>query len=187
MKIIDTPMHGVCVLEPKIFGDARGYFYESYNENAFRELGIQYHFIQDNESRSVKGVLRGLHFQKEPFAQAKLVRVTEGAVFDVIVDIRKGSPTFGKWFGIELTAENKTMVMIPFGFAHGFQVLSEQATFCYKVSGAFYSPTAERALLWNDASVGVKWKTLDVPPILSKKDADASPLASLDTGFVFKP
>lgn len=167
MNFIKTEIEGVYILEPKIFGDNRGYFFESYNENEFTANGLNYKFVQDNESKSKKGVLRGLHFQKT-FPQAKLVRVLDGEVFDVAVDLRKGSKTYGKWVGVILSSENKRQFMIPRGFAHGFIVLSESATFTYKCD-EFYYPEDEGGIMYNDPDVGVKWP-FDGEIILSEKD-----------------
>ena len=167
MKKIETGINDLYVLEPKVFGDERGYFMESYNKNTFVELGLDYDFVQDNQSKSKKGVLRGLHFQKK-HPQAKLVRVLEGEVFDVAVDLRKDSSTYGKWFGVILSAENKRMFMIPRGFAHGFVVLSESATFTYKCD-EFYHPEDEDGICWNDEELNIEWP-IDGEPLLSDKD-----------------
>ena len=156
MKITPTAIPDVLVIEPKVFGDARGFFYESFNQKAFNEAtGLDVNFVQDNHSRSTKGVLRGLHYQiHQP--QGKLVRVVRGAVFDVAVDIRKGSPTFGKWEGIELTEENNKQFWVPPGFAHGFLVLSDSADFLYKTTD-YYAPEFERCIAWNDPAIGINW------------------------------
>lgn len=165
-------IQGLKVIEPTVFGDARGYFVETYNYNDFSAAGIDCIFVQDNQSASKKGVLRGLHFQKE-FPQDKLVRVIHGEVFDVAVDLREGSETFGKWFGVVLSAENKKQFFIPKDFAHGFIVLSEYAEFCYKVTD-FYHPNDEGGLLWNDKDIGVEWPMpegmTEADLILSEKD-----------------
>lgn len=150
---------GLCVITPTVHGDSRGYFFESYNQNDMKENGIDISFVQDNQSMSVKGVLRGLHFQKQ-FPQTKLVRVIKGSVYDVAVDLRKDSSTFGKWYGIELTEENKKQFLIPKGFAHGFLVLSETAEFCYKCDD-FYHPNDEGGIAWNDPSIGIVWPELE--------------------------
>ncbi len=168
MKLTLTPIKDLVVIEPKVFGDERGYFYEAYNKNTFHELELDYDFVQDNQSFSRKGVLRGLHFQKE-FPQAKLVRVIEGEVFDVAVDLRKGSPTFGKWYGVTLSGENKKMFMIPRGFAHGFLVLSETAVFSYKCDD-FYHPNDEGGIIYNDPDIGIEWPKVDCELVLSEKD-----------------
>ena len=167
MNVIETGLPDVLILEPKVFGDARGFFMESYNRQRFAELGLPTEFVQDNHSRSGRGVLRGLHYQiRQP--QGKLVRVVCGAVYDVVVDLRRSSPTFGRWEGVELTGENKRMLWIPPGFAHGFLVLSDFADFLYKTTD-FYAPEHERCLLWNDPALGITWP-LSGKPILSTKD-----------------
>lgn len=169
MKFTKTPLDGVFVIEPQVFGDERGFFLESYNERRFCEaIGRDVKFVQDNHSKSSLGVLRGLHYQSEN-TQGKLVRVIKGAVFDVAVDLRKSSPSFGKWFGVELNAENKKQLWIPEGFAHGFLVLSDDTEFLYKTTD-FYTHAAERTLMWNDPELGIKWPSLDVEFILSEKD-----------------
>ncbi|MBO4435192.1 MAG: dTDP-4-dehydrorhamnose 3,5-epimerase [Bacteroidales bacterium] len=169
MKVIKTPIDGLVVIEPNVFGDARGYFFESFNQAEFeREVG-PVHFVQDNESRSVYGVVRGLHFQKGEHAQAKLVRAAVGSVLDVAVDLRKGSPTFGHSFSVELSDENHLMLFIPRGFAHGFSVLSEHAVFQYKCDN-FYCPDAEGALAWNDPELAIDWQIPDSEVLLSGKD-----------------
>ncbi len=170
MKVIKTEIEGVVILEPQIFGDARGYFFESYSQKRFDELVRPIHFVQDNESKSCYGVLRGLHFQKGEKAQSKLVRVVEGRVLDVAVDIRRGSPTFGRYVAVELSAENKRQFFIPRGFAHGFSVLSETATFQYKCDN-LYAPEAEGAIAWNDPTLAIDWKLPLEKVILSPKDA----------------
>lgn len=151
-------IEGLCVITPAVHGDARGYFMETYNSNDMKEAGLNQVFVQDNQSSSTKGVLRGLHYQKE-YPQAKLVRVVSGSVFDVAVDLRQNSESFGKWYGVELTAENKKQFLIPEGFAHGFLVLSEVAEFCYKVTD-FWHPGDEGGLAWNDPEIGIKWPQL---------------------------
>ena len=161
-------IEGLKVIEPAVFGDARGYFMETYNYNDFAAAGIDCTFVQDNQSSSKKGVLRGLHFQIN-YPQDKLVRVVSGEVFDVAVDIRKGSATYGKWYGIELSEENKKQFYIPEGFAHGFLVLSDQAEFCYKCTD-FYHPDDEGGIAWNDPTINVAWPELDVPYRMSEKD-----------------
>lgn len=167
IKVTRLDIEGLCVIEPAVHGDERGYFMETYNQKDMEEAGLTMRFVQDNQSMSKKGVLRGLHFQKQ-FPQGKLVRVIRGSVFDVAVDLRRGSPTFGKWYGIELTAENKKQFYIPEGFAHGFVVRSDVAEFCYKVTD-FYHPGDEGGLMWNDPDVGVDWGDIsDV--LLSEKD-----------------
>jgi dTDP-4-dehydrorhamnose 3,5-epimerase len=169
VNLIGTGMADLFVIEPKVFGDHRGYFLETYNQNTFKELGLNYHFVQDNESFSKYGTLRGLHFQKGDSAQAKFVRVLQGKVLDVVVDLRKKSETFGKSFSVELSEENKRMFMIPRGFAHGFIVLSETALFTYKCDN-FYSPGNEGGLLYNDSHLNIDWKVPTEKIILSEKD-----------------
>jgi dTDP-4-dehydrorhamnose 3,5-epimerase len=178
MNVIQTPIDGLLIIEPKVFGDDRGFFYESFNAQRFAELtGIQLPFVQDNHSRSAHGVLRGLHYQIQQ-AQGKLVRVTAGSVFDVAVDLRKSSPTFGQWHGVELSAENRRQFWIPPGFAHGFVVTSDFAEFLYKTTD-YYAPAHERSLLWNDPAIGIDWP-VDGAPLLSAKDQKGLPLADAD-------
>ncbi|MCH3976606.1 MAG: dTDP-4-dehydrorhamnose 3,5-epimerase [Bacilli bacterium] len=167
MNFLKTKIDGVIIIEPKVFGDNRGYFMETYNEKEFKANGLDYNFVQDNQSKSKAGVLRGLHFQKT-YPQAKLVRVLEGEVFDVCVDLRKGSLTYGKWVGVVLSEENKKQFMIPRGFAHGFVVLSESATFAYKCD-EFYHPEDEGGIMWNDSEIGIAWPYKG-EPLLSEKD-----------------
>ena len=170
MKITDTAIPDVKILEPKVFGDERGFFFESFNQKTFEEcVGASVNFVQDNHSKSSKGVLRGLHYQTPPMAQAKLVRVVQGEVFDVAVDIRKDSATFGKWVGVHLSSENMKQLWIPEGFAHGFVTLSETAEFLYKTTN-YYSVECERCIRWDDESIGVEWP-ISYEPILSGKDA----------------
>ncbi|NSW45556.1 MAG: dTDP-4-dehydrorhamnose 3,5-epimerase [Bacteroidales bacterium] len=169
MKIIETPIKDLLIIEPDIFNDHRGYFIESYNEKRFHSLGITNHFVQDNESQSVFGVIRGLHYQIEPYAQAKLVRVIKGKVLDIAVDLRKNSPTFGKWYGIELDEETKKMFYIPRGFAHGFSVLSDIAIFSYKCDN-FYNKEAERGIIFSDPQLNIDWKIETPKVIVSEKD-----------------
>jgi len=176
MKVTRTALEGVLVLEPKVFGDERGFFLESFNQRAFDAIvGDEVRFVQDNHSRSGKGVLRGLHFQLPPHAQGKLVRVTNGAVYDVAVDVRRGSPSFGRWVGAELSAANHRQMWIPAGFAHGFLVLTESADFLYKASN-YYEPNSERSIRWNDETIGVEWPDLGFPARLSPKDSAAPSL-----------
>lgn len=180
MKFTPLNIPDVVLIEPKVFGDSRGFFLESFKQDLFNEAtGTSYEFIQDNHSRSSKGVLRGLHYQLPPYAQGKLVRVITGAVFDVAVDIRRGSPTFGKWVGAELTAENHKQLWIPPGFAHGFVVLSDTADFVYKTT-AYYAPQTDRGVLWNDAEIGIEWPQLDIPFSLSDKDQKQPRLAAAE-------
>ncbi|MGB9154696.1 MAG: dTDP-4-dehydrorhamnose 3,5-epimerase [Alphaproteobacteria bacterium] len=177
MKVTPTKLEGLLILEPKVFGDARGFFLESYNAKTLRDVaGITENFVQDNHSRSAKCVLRGMHYQiRQP--QGKLVRVVKGRVFDVAVDMRKSSPTFGQWDGIELSEDNHLQLWIPPGFAHGFVVLSDVADFLYKTTD-YYAPEHDRCLIWNDPAVGIKWP-IDFAPILSAKDAKGLPLDQL--------
>ncbi len=179
MKVTPTTLPGLLILEPKVFGDSRGFFMESFNARTFRELtGLDVDFVQDNHSRSGKGVLRGLHYQIQQ-AQGKLVRVVRGSVFDVAVDLRRGSPTFGQWEGVELSEENQRQLWIPPGFAHGFLVTSDSADFLYKTTD-YYAPEHERSLLWNDPAVGVAWP-LEGEPLLSAKDVAGKGLAECET------
>jgi dTDP-4-dehydrorhamnose 3,5-epimerase len=172
MQVTPSAIPDVLVIEPKVFGDARGFFLESWNERAFLKAGIKARFVQDNHSRSARNVVRGLHYQiKQP--QGKLIRVTAGEVFDVAVDIRKSSPTFGKWIGNKLSGENKLMLWIPPGFAHGFSVLSEYAEFLYKTSD-YYSPEYERTILWNDPDLAISWQ-VSGEPLLSAQDRAGIP------------
>ena len=173
MKASPLAIPDVLLLEPKVFGDERGFFYESYNQQAFQQAtGLNVSFVQDNHSRSARNVLRGLHYQLPPKAQGKLVRAVVGEVFDVAVDIREDSPTFGQWVGEKLSVENKRMMWIPPGFAHGFLVLSEYAEFLYKTTD-FYAPELERSILWNDPDLAIKWP-LSGEPVLSAKDAQSA-------------
>jgi len=168
MKVIQTKLPEVCIIEPQVFGDSRGFFYESFNARKFAELtGVQAEFVQDNHSKSGKNILRGLHYQIQQ-AQGKLVRVVSGEVFDVAVDIRKSSPNFGQWVGVNLSAENSRQLWVPPGFAHGFVVLSEQAEFLYKTTD-YWAPEYERCLAWNDPEIGITWPISDAP-LLSAKD-----------------
>jgi dTDP-4-dehydrorhamnose 3,5-epimerase len=159
IKVTNCPIEGLYIIEPTVHGDNRGYFMETYNQKDFEEAGLNMTFVQDNQSMSSKGVLRGLHFQKE-YPQGKLVRVVKGSVFDVAVDLRKDSTTYGKWYGVELTAENKKQFYVSEGFAHGFLVLSDEAEFCYKVTD-FYHPGDEGGLAWNDPSIGIEWPQVE--------------------------
>ena len=178
MKVVPTSIPEVVLLEPKVFGDDRGFFFESWNRRTFADLGITWDFVQDNHSKSQKNVLRGLHYQIEN-AQGKLVRVTSGAVYDVAVDLRRSSPTFGRWVGFTLSAEDKRMAWIPPGFAHGFCVTSESAEFLYKTTD-YYSPAHERTLLWNDPQLAIPWP-LSGEPLLAAKDKTGTPLAQAET------
>lgn len=179
MNIEKTLIDGVLIFQPRVFGDARGFFMESFNQKIFNDaVGQPVEFVQDNHSRSAKGVLRGLHFQKAPHAQGKLVRVTSGAVFDVAVDIRRDSPTFGRWVGVELTADNHRQLWIPAGLAHGFLVLSETADFLYKTTD-YYAAHAEGAVRWDDPDLAIAWPDVGMAPLLSAKDAQAAWLRDL--------
>jgi len=178
MKVTPTSIEGLLIIEPTVFGDDRGFFYESFNAQRFADLtGLDVQFVQDNHSRSARNVLRGMHYQIQQ-SQGKLVRVVSGSVYDVAVDLRRSSATFGKWFGVELSAENKRQLWIPPGFAHGFAVTSEFAEFLYKTTD-YYAPEHERALLWNDPEVGIEWP-LDGTPLLSGKDQKALPLTQIE-------
>jgi dTDP-4-dehydrorhamnose 3,5-epimerase len=177
VNIIETALPGVLIIEPRVFGDSRGFFMETWNAGAFAAAGLDLAFVQDNHSRSQKGVLRGLHFQN-PGPQGKLVRVTNGAVFDVAVDLRASSPTFGQWVGVELSAENKRMFWVPEGFAHGFLTLEDDTDFLYKCT-APYAPANEFTLAWNDPAVGIEWPVAGLDPIISDKDARGLALADV--------
>lgn len=178
MNVISTAIPDVLIIEPKVFGDARGFFFESFNQRAFNQaVGQEVEFVQDNHSRSSRGVLRGLHYQiRQP--QGKLVRVVRGAVFDVAVDVRKSSPTFGRWVGVALTEDNHRQLWVPPGFAHGFVVTSESADFLYKTTD-YYAPEHERCIVWNDETIGIEWP-LDAAPQLSAKDQMGQPLATAE-------
>ena len=184
MNVIPTDIPEVVVLEPRVFGDSRGYFFESFSERQFRELVADVHFVQDNESKSVYGVVRGLHYQKAPYAQAKLVRVTKGSVLDVVLDIRRGSPTYGRHIAVELTEENHRMLYVPHGFAHGFAVLSEEAIFQYKCDN-YYAPDCEGGIAWDDPALGIDWQLPAADVILSAKDTGRCTLADAPHDFDF--
>lgn len=185
MEVSQTGIPGLVVIRPKVFGDHRGFFLETYSREAFAAAGLDYDFVQDNHARSgSRGVLRGLHFQLPPAAQAKLVWVTRGAVFDVAVDLRVGSPTYKQWYGIELSETNFLRLMVPRGFAHGYVTLTEDAEFMYKVD-APYAPTKDAGIAWDDPDIGVSWPVTD--PILSEKDADQPRLAAVGSPFVYAP
>lgn len=185
MKVTETPIPGMLIIEPRIFGDQRGYFFESYNQQAYQEAGLNYNFVQDNEAKSKYGVLRGLHFQRGDMAQAKLVRVSEGMVFDVGVDVREGSPTYGKHFGMILSAENKKQLLVPRGFAHGYLVLSETAVFNYKCDN-FYSQAHEGGVAYNDPDINITWPIEAKDVILSEKDIAQPSFKEATFGFVYK-
>lgn len=182
MEVIKTELEGVVIIEPRIFKDARGYFFESFSAREFEEKVCKTTFVQDNESYSSYGVVRGLHFQKPPYTQSKLVRVIKGSVLDVAVDIRKGSPTFGKHVAIELSAENHRQLFIPRGFAHGFAVLSKEVLFQYKCDN-FYAPQYDGGIAWNDPDLGIDWKISEQDIILSEKDSKHPLLKDYDTPF----
>ena len=185
MKVIETKIPGLLIIEPRVFGDERGFFFESFNEKAFAEAtGAAPNFVQDNHSKSAKGVLRGLHYQLPTKAQGKLVRVVQGEVFDVAVDIRKDSPTYGQWVGEVLSADNKKQLWIPPGFAHGFLTLSDTAEFLYKTTD-YWSPEHERAIVWNDETLDIQWPLSGMQPTLAAKDAAAVAFseAEIPAGF----
>ena len=182
MKFVNTPIEGLVIIEPTVFGDNRGCFLESYNRKKFEEAIGNISFVQDNESKSSKGVLRGLHFQKPPYAQAKLVRCIEGKVLDVAVDIREGSETFGQHVTVELTGENKKQVFIPRGFAHGFLVLSESAIFAYKVDNS-YAPTHDAGIRWDDSLLNIQWGVSESDVLVSEKDAKLPFFLEFETPF----
>lgn len=180
MHALTTDLEGVMILEPKVFGDDRGFFVESYNARRFAELtGCASAMVQDNHSRSLRGVLRGLHYQLPPMAQGKLVRVIAGEIFDVAIDIRRSSASFGRWIGVQLSADNQRQLWVPPGFAHGFVVLSETAEVIYKVT-EYYSPQHERSIRWDDPDLAIAWPPLQAPPSLSSKDADAPALRNAE-------
>lgn len=185
MKRIDTALPGVCIVEPKVFGDHRGYFMETYSTRAFEQIGITAVFVQDNQSFTAqKGTLRGIHFQNAPMAQAKLVRVTRGAVMDVAVDLRRGSPTYRQWVAVELSAGNKRMLYLPRGFGHGFKTLTDDVEFCYKVDN-LYSKEHDRGIRFDDPSIGVAWGEV-TEDLLSAKDLHAPLLEESDCNFLYK-
>jgi dTDP-4-dehydrorhamnose 3,5-epimerase len=184
MEIIETGIEGLLIIKPKIFGDARGYFCETYNKKRYQDAGIMQDFCQDNLSKSTYGVIRGLHFQLNPESQSKLVSVVEGRVYDVAVDIRVGSPTYGKWYGVELDADSKTQFLIPRGFAHGFSVLSETAVFTYKCDN-LYNAQLEGGVMYNDPTLNIDWGIPADKQIISEKDLKHPLLEDLKTNFVF--
>jgi len=185
MKFIKTEIPDVVIIEPTVYGDSRGYFFESFNQKEFEKHLGEINFVQDNESKSTRGVLRGLHFQKPPFHQSKLVRCIEGIVLDVAVDFRKGSPTYGKHVAVELSGENKLQLFVPRGFAHGFVVLSDSATFAYKVDN-WYAPESDAGILWNDPTLNIDWKIPDDEVKLSQKDQKLKSFLALETPFQYK-
>lgn len=180
-----TEIPGLIILEPEVMEDSRGYFYESYNKERMSAAGINMEFVQDNQSKSQYGVIRGLHYQKNPFAQSKLVRVLEGRIFDVALDLRKGSPTFGKWFGLELNSDNKMQLFIPKGFAHGFSVLSNTAVVLYKCD-VLYNPASEAGILSMDPRLGIDWKIEPGKEIISAKDLNQPGFENADHNFIFE-
>nr|WP_314559007.1 dTDP-4-dehydrorhamnose 3,5-epimerase [uncultured Capnocytophaga sp.] len=182
MNVIKTKIEGLVIIEPKVFFDGRGYFFESFSQQRFNELVAPVTFVQDNESKSSYGVLRGLHFQKPPFAQSKLVRVVKGMVLDVAVDLRRNSPTFGQYEAVLLTEENKRQFFVPRGFAHGFAVLSEEAIFQYKCDN-YYAPQSEDSVLWNDPAIGIDWQLPAESVLLSDKDKKSPLLSELEPIF----
>ncbi|MDP4551668.1 dTDP-4-dehydrorhamnose 3,5-epimerase [Alkalihalobacillus macyae] len=184
MNIIKTNLENVIVIEPRVFGDHRGWFMETYSDSEFKKVGLDLNFLQDNHSFSAKkGTLRGLHYQINPKAQTKLVRCTKGAIFDVAVDIRLGSPTYGQWYGIELTEENKKQLLVPKGFAHGFMTLTSDAEVQYKVD-ELYAPNCDRGIIWNDPEISIEWP-VDITPILSSKDETAPLLEKAENNFKY--
>jgi dTDP-4-dehydrorhamnose 3,5-epimerase len=184
MEVSETGFIGLSIITPRVFGDHRGYFYESYSRKEYAAAGIDLDFVQDNQSASRRGVIRGLHYQLEPYAQAKLVRAISGAIYDVVVDIRRNSPTFGKWFGLELSEENKLQLFVPAGFAHGFSVLSDQAVVLYKTD-AYYCREAERGIVFNDPDLAIDWKTDPAEAVISDKDLILPRFAQAEINFNF--
>jgi dTDP-4-dehydrorhamnose 3,5-epimerase len=184
MKIIETKIPGLLVVEPRVFEDSRGYFFESYQKERYFQHAVKTEFIQDNESKSARGVVRGLHYQLEPFAQAKLVRVVQGSVYDVAIDLRKGSPTFGQWFGLELNDVEKKQLFIPRGFAHGFSVLTKTAVFTYKCDNV-YNKEAERSIHINDPKLKIDWKIGKEEQMVSEKDLQAPFFDDAEINFIF--
>ncbi len=184
MKIIETPIRGLLIIEPRVFADERGYFFESFNQSDFEKQGLMTGFVQDNESKSGYGVIRGLHYQLGPYAQTKLIWVVQGTVYDVAVDLRKGSPTFGQWYGLEVSAANKKQFYIPKGFAHGFSVLSEYAIFSYKCDN-FYNPESERGIRFDDPTLSIDWKLNEAEAIVSEKDMILPFLNDAEMNFKF--
>jgi len=185
MKIIETPIPGLLIIEPKVFADERGYFFESFSETKFAQNGLISNFVQDNESKSHFGVIRGLHYQLAPYAQTKLIRVVRGTVYDVAVDLRAGSPTFGQWFGLIVSASNKKQFYIPKGFAHGFSVLSEYAIFSYKCD-EFYNPQAERGIRYDDLALNIDWRLPAELEVISDKDKVHPVLSEAEMNFKFE-
>ncbi|MEA3444269.1 MAG: dTDP-4-dehydrorhamnose 3,5-epimerase [Bacteroidota bacterium] len=184
MNIIETKLPGLFLIEPKVFADDRGYFFESYNESLFKENGLDYSFVQDNESMSSYGVIRGLHYQLAPYSQAKLIRVLEGAILDVAVDIRENSPTFGQWQGFEISGENKKQLLIPRGFAHGFSVLSKKVVFIYKCDNLYF-PEADRGINFADKSLNIDWGIDTGKALVSPKDKILPSFGDAEKNFIF--
>lgn len=184
MEVKKTAFDGLVIIVPRIFEDNRGYFYESYNQQTYKNAGIPYDFVQDNQSESVKGVIRGLHYQLAPFAQTKLVRAITGTIYDVVVDLRKGSSTFGKWIGIELSDVNKLQLLVPQGFAHGFSVLSEKAVVLYKTDN-LYNKGAERGIVYNDPTLNIDWKVESGERLVSERDTLLSGFGDAEYNFIF--
>lgn len=183
MELIQTGFSDLILIKPRIFEDSRGYFYESYNKQALKKLGININFVQDNQSSSSRGVIRGLHFQLVPYAQSKLVRVLQGEIYDVAVDLRKGSSTYGKWYGIGLSCNNKLQLLIPHGFAHGFSVLSEKAVIMYKADD-YYKKEAERGIKYNDPVLNIDWKVLSSEMIVSERDQNLPEFTQAEANFI---
>jgi len=184
MELIPTSFKGLVLIRPKIYEDPRGYFYESYNEQVFKKAGIHFDFVQDNQSESWKGVIRGLHYQLAPHAQTKLVRVLQGSIYDVAVDLRLGSPTFAKWYGVELSGDNRLQLLIPRGFAHGFSVLSDSAMVLYKTDD-FYCKEAERGIVFNDPFLGIEWNTRSNACSVSGRDRQLPEFKNAEYNFIF--
>ena len=186
MEIIDTGFEGLLLVKPKIYADNRGYFFESYNLHVLLAKGLQVNFVQDNQSESVYGVIRGLHYQIEPHAQTKLVRVLNGRIFDIAVDLRKGSPNFGKWYGVEISGTNKYQLFIPKGFAHGFSVLSKKALVLYKTDN-YYEPRSERGILYNDAELKIDWRLDPHVTVVSDRDQNLPFFQDAEMNFIYRP
>jgi dTDP-4-dehydrorhamnose 3,5-epimerase len=184
MKIIKTEIPDLLVIEPKVFDDERGYFFESYNEKKFRDTGLNFNFVQDNESKSTYGVIRGLHYQLAPYSQAKLIRVITGKIYDVVVDLRVNSPTYGQWLGFEISAENRRQILIPRGFAHGFSVLSDYTIFLYKCDN-LYHPEADRGIYYADPELNIDWKIDPAVAIISGKDMIHPPFGKSEKNFTY--
>lgn len=184
MNIISTPLQDLYIIEPKVFKDERGYFLETHNEETLRKKGLDFHFVQDNQSKSSYGVIRGLHYQLAPYTQTKLIRAIQGKIFDAVVDVRKGSPTYGQWYGVELSDDNFLQLLVPKGFAHGFSVLSETAIVHYKVDSV-YNPQSERGILYSDKSIGIDWHIKPEDAVVSPKDKLLPDISKTEMNFVF--